>query len=137
MAEKRRFKLEKLIRDRSAEGLVAKGGVVNQRVMDPEEYKQRLKEKLLEEAQEVVEAYSIQELEEELGDVLEVLHALAAAHSITFDQIEKARMKKKEARGGFDNRVYCAFFECSAHHPGLSYFLARSEKYPEIPFSAI
>ncbi len=42
---------------------------------------------------------------QEFADVLEVLLRIAAVNGMTFADIEDARLKKLEAKGGFDNGV--------------------------------
>ena len=49
MYPKRRFKINKLIRDKAAQQLYTQKIMLNQRVMDHSEYVERLKDKILEE----------------------------------------------------------------------------------------
>ncbi|MCY9026452.1 nucleoside triphosphate pyrophosphohydrolase, partial [Priestia megaterium] len=55
---------------------------------------------------EYIEAQTHQEAIEELADLLEVMHALAAVHGSTPEQLEKVREEKAKERGKFDDRVY-------------------------------
>ena len=66
-----------------------------------EEYSRYLNIKLKEEVEEYLETKK----PEELIDVLEILHALCEEHTITIEELDKLRMEKKEARGGFKRGV--------------------------------
>jgi predicted house-cleaning noncanonical NTP pyrophosphatase (MazG superfamily) len=66
----------KLVRDRIPELAAANGHPGTYHQADPAEYARRLRDKLLEEAHEAATA-SPAALVEELGDVLQVLYALA------------------------------------------------------------
>ncbi|WP_341750290.1 hypothetical protein [Candidatus Tisiphia endosymbiont of Sialis lutaria] len=63
------FKIDKLIRD-LVPGIIRSRGVsVFERSMKEDEYIQRLKDKLLEEAQEVIDAKTPDEVSEELPEI--------------------------------------------------------------------
>lgn len=72
------------------------------RVLNTDEYPAALHAKLTEEVAEYLDAHDPQEL----ADVLEVLHALAALHGLTPEQLEAMRAAKAQARGGFGGRVW-------------------------------
>jgi predicted house-cleaning noncanonical NTP pyrophosphatase (MazG superfamily) len=89
----------KLVRDKIPDILDKKGVAYEQRVASPEEYKAELITKLGEDVQEFAEAGDI----EELADVLEVIEALKQLAE--YADVEQIRQKKKEERGGFDERI--------------------------------
>ncbi len=70
-------------------------------ILDEDLYQKKLNEKLIEECQEWVDSESI----EELADILEVLKTIANAKGIAWYEIEEICAKKKEERGGFDQRI--------------------------------
>lgn len=127
----RRFKIGKLIRDKMPEIMRSMGLRVYERTVDAEEYISLLKLKLVEEATEVFNAKSLEEITEELADVYEVFLSLCKAQNIDFAVIEKARIDKKEQKGGFDNRVYNKCVEIEASNPFIKYYLNNQEAYPE------
>ena len=86
--------------------------------------------KLLEESQELAQAADRDELLGELADVSEVLRAITAAHGFSLEEVEAARLKKKDARGGFDDRVFNAAVSAPEGAPALDYYLARPGQYP-------
>ena len=130
--KKYRFIFNKLIRDKLPDIMRKRNIDVFDYVMEQEEYIQELKRKLLEEAQEVIDAKSESDIAEEIADVFEVAYALADAYGINYDQIEQARLHKKELRGGFDGKVYSTYIEMDMHNKESAYYLARPEKYPEM-----
>jgi diadenosine tetraphosphate (Ap4A) HIT family hydrolase/predicted house-cleaning noncanonical NTP pyrophosphatase (MazG superfamily) len=107
----KKINVEKLIRDKLPEILRTNGIVVHERVLDDKEYFLKLKEKLLEEAEEVKQTESTEHLEEELADVLEVVNALAAAGGLTMHQIEKKQAEKRQQKGGFAEKRFVSFME--------------------------
>ncbi|WP_067469595.1 nucleoside triphosphate pyrophosphohydrolase [Actinomadura macra] len=92
---------EKLVRDRIPEVIESTGRQAECRVAGPDEYEALLRAKLYEEAGEYVASGD----PDELADLLEVVHALAAAHRLTPDELEARRAAKATERGGFSGRV--------------------------------
>ncbi len=68
---------------------------------DDEEFFTALLDKLNEETVEYVAERSM----DELADMLEVLHALAALDGIDWKELEQRRIAKREEKGGFDKRI--------------------------------
>ncbi|MHB8709947.1 MAG: hypothetical protein ACYC6X_00070 [Minisyncoccota bacterium] len=89
----------KLVRDKIPEILDKKGLVYEKRTASPKEYKAELIKKLLEETSEFAEEGD----PEELADVLEVVEALRKLPE--YRGVEELRVKKLEARGGFDEKI--------------------------------
>lgn len=96
----------KLVRDKIPQIIAADGKAYRSRILDKEEYLQELRTKLREETEEYFNASNDKEALEELADMLEVIRALAEAHSSSPTELEKIRVDKAEKRGGFQNRVY-------------------------------
>ena len=94
----------KLVRDRIPELAAANGPPGDFHQADPAEYSQRLRAKLLEEAGEAATA-SPAGLAEELGDVLQVLYALAADAGLAAAEIEAARARKARTHGTYTRRI--------------------------------
>ena len=127
-----RFKIAKLIRDKLPSIGASMGWRHQIGHLRGQEHIDHLKLKLLEEADEVQEATSKEDLTEEMADVFEVLHALAKANHISLEDIEQKRMEKADLRGGFDNGTYCAHMDLPAGHPQVKKFQAMSDKYPDM-----
>lgn len=126
------FKFDKLVRDKSPQFLQDSGIKVFHRDMRQDEFITLLKQKLLEEVQEVNTALSPDKMLEELADLLEVIYALTTGQGFSLADLEAQRLQKKEDRGGFEDRLYVAAVEIPDNNPYLSYYRADPEKYPEI-----
>lgn len=103
-AEEKHF--NKLVRDKIPEMIVNQGNIPETEVLNSTIYSQHLNLKLLEECNEVSEAESKESKIEELADVLEVIHEIANNIGVSFNEVEKIRVDKREKRGGFDNRIF-------------------------------
>lgn len=125
------FKIEKLVRDQVPSILRAKGIVVHERAMEQDEFLQKLKDKLLEEGEEVRQTQSSEELLEELADVLEVLQAISSTAGITMEEIEKKRIEKRQIKGGFEEKIFNHRIDIEDTNPAIAYYLNKSAQYPQ------
>jgi predicted house-cleaning noncanonical NTP pyrophosphatase (MazG superfamily) len=91
----------KLVRDKIVEIIESRGQQATWHTADDTEYKQKLHEKLVEEAQE----FLADGTPKELIDVMAVVDAIIACHG--FDQAELNRLQaaKESERGGFERRI--------------------------------
>lgn len=93
----------KLVRDKIPEICRANGTAAQfHTVTDNDEYVKALGDKLVEEAKEVQEIPSA----EELADTLEVVFALGKALGFSPQDLERVREVKAETRGGFEQRIF-------------------------------
>jgi predicted house-cleaning noncanonical NTP pyrophosphatase (MazG superfamily) len=92
----------KLIRDKVIELLDKKGVQHREHVATASEYEEKLFEKLLEEANEVVKDKNNKE---EIADLLEVVEAIKKLKGYTTEEIEAIRLKKLDERGGFEKQI--------------------------------
>ena len=92
----------KLVRDGIINKIITNGETPKYRTLTNEEYLQELHNKLLEEANEFIEADD----PEELADLLEVLYSIVKFKKIDLSQVEAIRQTKKMHRGGFDEKIY-------------------------------
>ena len=95
----------KLVRDGIPEIIQSSGGDPEWLTLNEAQHLAALRLKLVEEANEVLEAED-EGLIAELADVLEVLAALATANDIDWSDIERTREEKRAERGGFQRRVW-------------------------------
>lgn len=126
------FRLNKLVRDRIPEIMHSNRVAVEVCTLTHKEHVQALKTKLLEEAQEVVEAQSRQELIEELADVKEVIEALALKLSIKTQEIDEAKRVKTFKKGGFDRGLFIKSVAASKASEISQRLLKNPNKYPQI-----
>ncbi|MDQ0246167.1 putative house-cleaning noncanonical NTP pyrophosphatase (MazG superfamily) [Bacillus fengqiuensis] len=96
----------KLVRDRIPEIIKTSGKVYRTRVLMEEEYISELRKKAQEELNEYISSQTNEQAIEELADLLEVVYALAAAHSSSREELEEVRKMKAEKRGGFQERIF-------------------------------
>ncbi len=101
----------KLVRDKIPEIIKKNGEVSKVVVLDDAEFKIALKNKLIEEAQEVLEANSMEDVLNELSDVMELVEAIVKYNDLTMSEVEKKKQKKKEERGGFERRLFLEYVE--------------------------
>lgn len=92
----------KLVRDKIPQIIEASGKTPMTRVLDHEEYLEELDKKLCEEIAEYQTDKSI----EEMADVLEVLFAICEARGHSVEELQRVREGKREARGGFEKRIF-------------------------------
>ncbi len=129
MTDKYTFQFNKLVRDKAPEIMAREGIHSNMHIMSHESYIRSLQAKIIEEAKEVAVA-SDSELLEELADVLEVVYSLAKAHGFMPEDIELERIKKLEARGGFEKKIYVESVTTSGGGRLFNYLLSKPQEYP-------
>ncbi len=96
------FYYNKLVRDKIIENIKRKGYICEYRILNDEEYKKELDKKLLEEASEVIEAHSA----EEIGDLMKVIQTIMREYNISFDQVKLAMELKDNKNGAFNDRLF-------------------------------
>lgn len=96
----------KLVRDRIPELIRAGGGEPRTRVLLDAEYDTALRDKLVEEAEEVRAATDATEILAEAADVYEVLLALTDRIGVGLDAVAEAANLKRLERGAFNDRLW-------------------------------
>ena len=91
----------KLVRDKIPEIIETSGKTCETEILSDEEYLKMLDKKLDEELAEYHEEQNV----EELADLLEVLYATAKARGYSIEELERVRVEKQKARGGFDKKI--------------------------------
>ncbi|MFH1767260.1 MAG: NUDIX domain-containing protein [Patescibacteria group bacterium] len=91
----------KLVRDKIPEIIERNGERPMIRIADQEEYRDVLKEKLLEEAAE----FKRDETPEEIADIFEVIDAICKEFGFAKPIVENLQREKKEKRGGFEEKI--------------------------------
>jgi len=95
------FSYNKLVRD-NIPGIIEQDGKTPVcHTASEEEYDKKLLAKLLEEIAE----FEANPCEEELADIMEVIHALKNRHGFHWSDINSIRKRKWQERGGFDQRI--------------------------------
>lgn len=92
----------KLVRDKIPGIVKTNGFTPITRALDDQEFLEALNKKLVEEMEEYLESYEM----EELADIYEVLLAILDIRNISIDEFEKIRYHKIQERGNFQNKVF-------------------------------
>ncbi|HBL98981.1 TPA: hypothetical protein DDZ86_05060 [Candidatus Dependentiae bacterium] len=129
----RRFKIEKLVRDHIEDLFNNSGAVqVNKTILTDKQFLLCLRDKISEEAQEVVNATTAAELVDECADLMEVIGALLALHQKTWKDVQDARTRKALTRGLYKNRLYINSVDLPDGSEATRYYESNPTKYPEI-----
>ena len=116
-SERQKFKyleFEKLVRDKNPDTIFASGGEANFKIISGDEKIRLLKEKLVEEANEVLDAKDGDDVVAEIGDVLDVLQQLIKELKIKKRLIRKSRRLKLKHRGKFKKGIYMHYVKFPA-----------------------
>lgn len=124
----RKYEFNKLIRSKIPPRMTEEGVRVNKTELSLEDFADQLKVKLLEEAQEVIDAKDKQQLIVELADVTEVIKAIAQVHGITEEEIENERLKKLEINGSFEKENYINFIEVEESNKVVIDYLENKDR---------
>ena len=92
----------KLVRDQIPDMIRRQGYTPDIRTLNDEEYLSELYRKLREETEEFLS----DENEEEIADILEVIEAICTAKGFSKETILRTKSEKRNARGGFEKRLY-------------------------------
>jgi predicted house-cleaning noncanonical NTP pyrophosphatase (MazG superfamily) len=128
----RKFKQNKLWRDKAVDRLEQTGSKIHWGRLDADKFEKQLKIKLMEEAEEVCRAKTKESVLEELADILEVVTSFCELHEVTLQDITDLQQKKHQERGGFQGRKFVTVAEHPIGSFGEKYCLNDPEKYPEI-----
>ncbi|WP_394578726.1 phosphoribosyl-ATP pyrophosphohydrolase [Cytobacillus firmus] len=96
----------KLVRDRIPEIIAATDKNYSTRILEQSEFIKELKKKSIEELDEYLKTNNNEEALEELADLLEVIHSLAASHGASIEKVEELRKQKAKKRGSFKEKIY-------------------------------
>jgi len=92
----------KLVRDKIVKIIEKRGEKIEYEILNDEDFIKELEKKLIEEVNEFIENNSI----EELADIFEVIYTIIKNKNYDINEIEEIRIKKKEERGGFVEKIY-------------------------------
>lgn len=129
----RKFKFDKLVRDRIVEHIEKSGNKPVWKTLSDEEYVLELKKKIMEEASELlIDEPEGDELLKELADIQEIIDNLLAALGTSKKRLREFQKKKNEKNGSFRKRLFIDRVEAKDNAVEIDYYLKHPEKYPEI-----
>ncbi len=108
-----RIEYQKLVRDFIPEIIRRSGSSCEVLTMTEEEYRQALRQKLVEEASEAAAA-DPDYLAVELADLYEVMDALMASYGLAAEAVRTEQERRRAARGGFAQRLRLLWTETDA-----------------------
>jgi len=101
----------KLVRDKIPEIIRSKKKAFKVSILTKEKYRKALKEKIDEEAKELLEAKTNKDVLNELADIQELINAVAKNHKITVKTLENKRKEKTKERGGFEKKIFLEYVD--------------------------
>ena len=90
-----------MVRDRIPEIIQSSGRSYETHIAEEKEYEKMLLTKLHEEVDELIETPCM----EEIADIYEVLDSIISHYDFDRREVEKIKLKKRNDRGGFENRI--------------------------------
>lgn len=127
------FRYNKLVRDNIWQWHVESGHAPKGTQLTGEELRVAIATKLHEEADEVSDAKTREELVEEIADVQQLLDDLCASQGILLEELRDIQQKKREKKGGFLKGYFIETVTMpNEDDKWVAYCRAASEKYPEI-----
>lgn len=100
------IRYNKLVRDNIPKIIENEGKKFKTRILDDKEYELELRKKLIEEAKELFEAKSIEEIINELADIYEIIEYLLIVNKIDKRSIDVSRFKKNMKNGSFEDKIF-------------------------------
>ena len=129
-----RFYLQKLVRDKVVPNCLDDPEVLHTgyRELDSQEFCRELVRKIHEEADEIpLGDKQRDESLKELADLQEVVDTLRQAFGFSIEQVQEEMARKKQKKGGFDNRHYIEYNDLVDDSKWVEIFRAQPEKYRE------
>ena len=106
-----KLNFNKLVRDKISDKLKEKGLKFETRELSDEEFLEELLKKIPEEVEELLQATTQEEFIEEFADIINLLEEVRDAKGILNVDLEKARRKNREQKGGFKKRHFLLWTE--------------------------
>lgn len=95
----------KLVRDGIPAIIQQSGRKYEAQALSRREFEKALLSKLIEEANEVREAFSKSDMEIEIADLFEVMDTLVACYNLDREKITGIQIQRRRERGGYDKKV--------------------------------
>ena len=124
----KKYQFNKLIRSKLPERMNLEGVNIIGRHLNEEEFILELKNKLVEEAIEVRDTDSKDDLIKELADIMEVIESIISVHSITEEEVEKERIVKSEVNGHFLPTNFVDYIEVPVNNQKLTEYLENRNR---------
>ena len=126
-----KFKFAKLVRDKIVDHQIASGATPEYRVLSDDEHKTALVHKIIEEAEELLEA-APNDMLAELADVQQALDDLAEKHGLSRADVAQAAQTKNDKNGAFKKGHYIESVDIPEDDKWVEYYRRNAARYPEI-----
>lgn len=126
-----KFKFSKLVRDKIVDHQIASGAQPSFRQLSPEEHKQELVNKIIEEAKEIT-LTSPEEVAGEIADVQQAIDDLRNLYKLTAQDVADAQNKKNNKNGPFKKGLFIEYVELKDDNRWADYCRKNPDRYPEL-----
>ena len=129
-----RFYLQKLVRDKVVKKCLDDEEVLHTeyRKLGEQEFRRELLRKVHEEADEIpLDDNQRNESLKELADLQEVVDTLRQDFNFSTEQVQEEMARKKQDKGGFDERHYIEYHDLADDSRWVKVFRAQPDKYRE------
>lgn len=126
----RSFMLNKLVRDKVFENMLAIGQRPHARQLNDKQLLSALRDKLLEEAKE----FDLLQpgATKELADLLEVIESIGELLGAEFAELRMLQAKQRKKAGGFEKGRYVGRLDLDDTDPWVEYYAAEPDRFPEL-----
>lgn len=125
------FILNKIVRDNYKDEYPKMGQEAKFIDLTPEQHKELLIKKFIEEASEIDLNESKDEITGELADLMQIFKDIMVLFEISEQQVEDFRQSKFDKKGGFINGVYVESIKLSDDDEWVQYYRKKPDVYPE------
>ena len=134
------FIFNKIVRDNVITSIAEHNVEAEMEQITQEQKLELLKNKLVEEANEVLHSKNSEETIYEIADLLEVIDTIKNMSKISEEDIQQARAKKLQTRGGFKNNIFLKSITLDEKSENatikgyVEYLKQNPDRYPELPY---
>ena len=125
------FFLNKIVRDNYKDEYPKMGQEAKFIDLTPEQHKELLIKKFIEEASEIDLNESKEEITGELADLMQIFKDLMTLLGISEQQVEEYRQLKLNKKGGFTNGVYVESIKMNDDDEWVDYYRKKPDVFPE------
>ena len=105
------YNANKLVRDNIPEIIKESGQHCEYIILNEDDLKKAIKNKIFEELDELINAKSREEKIEEIADLLEILEEFCNIENISYEEVLTKKEEKKNKKGSFKERKFLTVFE--------------------------
>lgn len=99
----------KLVRDNIIDIILNDNGKPVFKTLNDDDFRIALKNKVIEESQELLSANTKDDVINELSDIIELIEAISKNYNINKDELLNKKENKKLKRGGFDKKIFLEY----------------------------